>query len=113
MEYNFVKSGHCTLCLCLKHRPSVTSSQHFPIHDTIPNTAFQPGKGVVDYRETPQRQGLDKLVARLAIVNPSFLDLQTTFWQWWITEPQRKHTTFNFVRKFLHASRQSLLTEFL
>ena len=55
MEYNFVKSGHFTLCLCLKHRPSVTSSQHFPIHDTIPSTAFQPGKGVVDYRDIPQR----------------------------------------------------------
>ena len=103
MEYNFVKSGHFTLCLCLKHRPSVTSSQHFPIHDTIPSTAFQPGKGVVDYRDIPQRQGLDKLVARLATVNPTLLDLQTTLWQWWITEPPRKHTTFHSLRKFLHA----------
>ena len=109
MEYNFVKSGHCTLCLCLKHRPSVTSSQYFPIHDTIPSTAFQPGKGVVDYRENPQRLGLDKLITRLAVVNPSFLDLQATFWQWWITEPQRKHVTFNSLRKFLHA-KQSLVS---
>ena len=108
MKYNFVKLDHFTLCLCLKHRPSVTSSQHFPIHDTISSTAFQPEKGVVDYRNIPQRQGLNKLVACLAAVNPTLLDLQTTLWQWWISEPPRKHTTFHSLRK-LHA-KQSLVT---
>ena len=105
LDRHFVKSGHATLCLSLQHKPSVSSTPSLPSHDTIPNSAFQPGKDVEDYRRSDDDgPSVPKLIRRLwQVKTPTLGNLQTIHWQWWISEPKGKEPHIMSLKKHIHA----------
>lgn len=100
-EQNFDKSGHFALSLRLNHRPSVASTTSFPVHETIPSNAFQPGKDADDYRCVVT--GLPHLLRKLqGMDHVDYQSMQTVYWQWWLSEPAPPQPTFYTLRKFIH-----------
>ena len=123
LDRHFITSGHATLCLSLQHKPSVSSTPSLPSHDTIPNSAFQPGKDLEDYRRSgDDGPSVPKLIRRLwQVRTPTLRNLQTIHWQWWISEPKRKephvmslkkHIQIHAKQPFVHV-RKSLFSKLL
>ena len=105
LDRHFINSGHATLCLSLQHKSSVSSTPSLPSHDTIPNSAFQPGKDLEDYRRSgDDGPSVPELIRRLwQVKTPTLRNLQTIHWQWWISEPKRKEPHVMSLKKHIHA----------
>ena len=66
LERNYQQSGHATIGVELQHRPSVSSTESFASHATIPSNIYQPGKDLMDFRQaTEETDSVAKLLRRL------------------------------------------------
>ena len=51
LEKNYQQSEHATIGVEFQHRPSVSSTESFASHATIPSNVYQPGKDLMDFRQ--------------------------------------------------------------
>ena len=94
LEKNYQQSGHATIGVEFQHRPSVSSTESFASHATIPSNVYQPGKDLMDFRQaTNETDSVAKLLRRLHSTQEiSFRNLQITHWQWFLSEPPARET---------------------
>ena len=80
LEHNYQQSGHATVGVELRHRPSVSSTDSFASHATIPSSVYQPGKDLMDFRlASHETDSVAKLIRRLHCTSDaSFRNLQFT-----------------------------------
>ena len=105
-EHNYQHSGHATICVELRHRPSVASTESFASHATIPASMYQPGKDLTDFRKaTKESDSIAKLIRRLHCSDDStFRSLQVIHWQWFLSEPPHETLSVYCLRKYIHST---------
>ena len=106
-ERNYQHSGHATISVELRHRPSVSSTESFANHVTIPSNVYQPGKDLMDFRQaTKETDSVARLLRRLHSTQEiSFRNLQITHWQWYLSEPAAEKLTLYSLRKHIHSAK--------
>ena len=107
LERNYQQSGHATISVELRHRPSVSSTESFASHATSPSSVYQPGKDLMDFRQaTKETDSVARLLRRLRCTQVvSFRNLQITHWQWHLTEPPTEKLTMYSLRKHNHSAK--------
>ena len=106
-ERNYQHSGHATISVELRHRPSVSSTESFANHVTIPSNVYQPGKDLMDFRQAAKEtDSVARLLRRLHSTQEiSFRNLQITHWQWYLSEPAAEKLTLYSLRKHIHSAK--------
>ena len=107
LEKNYQQSGHATIGVEFQHRPSVSSTESFASHATIPSNVYQPGKDLMDFRQaTKETDSVAKLLRRLHSTQEiSFRNLQIAHWQWFLSEPPAEKLTLYNLRKHIHSAK--------
>ena len=107
LEHNYQHSGHATIGVELRHRPSVSSTESFASHATVPSNVYQPGKDLMDFRQaTQETDSAAKLIRRLHCASDvSFRNLQIIHWQWYLSEPPPEKFTVYSLRKHIHSAK--------
>ena len=106
-ERNYQHSGHATIGVELRHRPSVSSTESFANHVTIPSNVYQPGKDLMDFGQAAKEtDSVARLLRRLHSTQEiSFRRLQVTHWQWYLSEPAAEKFTLYSLRKHIHSAK--------